>query len=322
MKKTTLWLAMVGALGLAGCGGGGGDSGGGGTTPPEPQPRALPDAGVYLPILMDAQGQLINRTIDDNYRAAGFVYPTTEGRRWAFRIDEKNASSNTYAFPSGDAPLNQAAQVVLSGPVIRDGVVKSYLNPWLVINSDTLLSQRSISNQPLWVLDYQKAPYRIDGAPAFQNWGGQIALRPMPTDIIATNDWYERGATPQVGDLFDWLRTEKSNNGQGIKLTIKFFGENCYVTGETAGNISGLNKLTLTGWNSGCTFTDNAPNDGKEFERVWKRSMAKFAENNTKVTAYLAMKPATNGHPETLLLGIPEISDPMPFFLEVQPYQP
>ncbi len=74
MKKTTLWLAMLGALGLAGCGGGGGDSGGG-TTPPEPQPRVLPDAGAYLPVLMDAQGQLINRPVNDSYRAVGFVYP-------------------------------------------------------------------------------------------------------------------------------------------------------------------------------------------------------------------------------------------------------
>ena len=65
MKKTTLSWAIIGAFGLAGCGGGGGDSGGG-TTPPEPQPRSLPDAGIYLPVLMDAQGQLINRPVNGN----------------------------------------------------------------------------------------------------------------------------------------------------------------------------------------------------------------------------------------------------------------
>ncbi|MGL5090048.1 MAG: hypothetical protein ACRC8B_03725 [Aeromonas sobria] len=83
MKKTTLLWAIVGALGLAGCGGGGSS---GGTTSPEPQPKVLPEAGVYLPVLMNSQQQLIPLPSTD-YHAAGFVYPATaQGVNWQGKI--------------------------------------------------------------------------------------------------------------------------------------------------------------------------------------------------------------------------------------------
>ncbi|WP_209298613.1 hypothetical protein [Aeromonas jandaei] len=316
MKKTTLSWAIIGAFGLAGCGGGGGDSGGG-TTPPEPQPRALPVAGVYLPVLMDAQGQLINRTIDTNYRAAGFVYPTTEGRSWAFRMDEKNGSSINNALPSGSASLDKTVEVTLNGTVTR-GKDVSFLNPLLIIDNEGLLTKSSFANQSLWVLDYRKSG-ALRGTPIFNNWGGQIALQPMVTTPIKPDSWYPLGESA----LFQDFKTERSNNGSGIKLTIQFI-EGCSVSGETEANTQGLNKLMLTGWNNrSCSFnTLTGPadiKDGKVYEGIWETKMRDFADRNASVTAYLTMKPGSNGQKDTLVLGIPEITGITPFLLEAQP---
>ncbi len=320
MKKTTLWLAMVGALGLAGCGGGGGDSSGGGTTPPEPQPRALPEAGVYLPVLMDAQGQLINRPVDNSYHAVGFVYPTTsEGTQWVNRIDENNSSVNTYAFLYGSSSSDKAKgyPVELEGYVIKNGAGRGANSS--EPDSNVKLSKRNFSNQSLWVLDYRKASIVIDQA-AFLNWGGQIALQPMATDKIAAGvHWYYRGVNANSQDLFDYLTTQTSSNGQGIKLDIHFVGESCVVTGETESNSKGMNKLTLTGWDR-CVFAPTQPIDGKVYEKSWKKDMANFANRNASVTAYLTMKPGnSNGQKDTLMIGIPEITGITPFVVEVQP---
>lgn len=329
MKKTTLWLAMVGALGLAGCGGGGGDSGGG-TTPPEPQPRALPDAGVYLPVLMDAQGQLINRPVNDSYRAVGFVYPaSTEGTGWAMNIAEKRSTTvSTYTFPQGFSSLNKGEGYPLtlsllvskSQPSVFDSAEQKSNT-----NVDGLVKVASVSgaagsSQSLWVLDYRAVKAKIDSALTIQNWGGQVALQPMVTAPINADSWYNLGESA----LFQDFKTERSNNGSGVKLTI-LFKEGCSVSGETEANTQGLNKLTLTGWNNrSCSFNTIKGSaeikDGKIYEGLWETTMRDFAARNASVTAYLTMKPGnSNGQKDTLMIGIPEISGITPFVLEVQP---
>ncbi|WP_287146787.1 hypothetical protein [Aeromonas sp.] len=329
MNKTTLSWAIVGALGLAGCGGGGEDSGGGGTTPPEPAPRALPDAGVYVPVLMDAQGQLINRPVNDSYRALGFVYPASaEGTGWTLNIAEKtSATSSTYTFPHGFSSLNKGEGFPLtlsllvskSQPSLFDsGEQKSN------INVDGLVKVASVpdaagSSQSLWVLDYRPVKANIDSALAIQNWGGQIALQPMATAAINADSWYNLGESA----LFQDVKTERSNKGSGIKLTI-LFKEGCSVSGETEANTQGLNKLTLTGWsNRSCSFntlTGSADiKDGKIYEGMWETKIREFANRDASVTAYLTMKPGSHGQKDTLLLGIPEISGITPFVLEAQP---
>ncbi|TNH97623.1 hypothetical protein [Aeromonas sobria] len=329
MKKTTLWLAMVGALGLAGCGGGGGDSGGG-TTPPEPQPRALPDAGVYLPVLMDAQGQLINRPVNDSYRAVGFVYPaSTEGTGWAMNIAEKRSTTvSTYTFPQGFSSLNKGEGYPLtlsllvskSQPSVFDSAEQKSNT-----NVDGLVKMASVpgtagSSQSLWVLDYRAVKAKIDSALTIQNWGGQVALQPMVTAPINADSWYNLGESA----LFQDFKTERSNNGSGIKLTI-LFKEGCSVSGETEANTKDLNKLTLTGWNNrSCSFNTLKGSadikDGKIYEGLWETTMRDFANRNASVTAYLTMKPGnSNGQKDTLMIGIPEITGITPFVLEVQP---
>ena len=47
--------------------------------------------------------------------------------------------------------------------------------------------------------------------------------------------------------------------------------------------------------------------------------MRDFADRNASVTAYLTMKPGSNGQKDTLVLGIPEITGITPFLLEAQP---
>ncbi|PKQ78348.1 hypothetical protein CJP16_10485 [Aeromonas sobria] len=330
MKKTTLWLAMVGALGLAGCGGGGGDSGGGGTTPPEPQPRALPDAGVYLPVLMDAQGQLINRPVNDSYRAMGFVYPaSTEGTGWAMNIAEKRSTTvSTYTFPQGFSSLNKGEGYPLtlsllvskSQPSVFDSAEQKSNT-----NVDGLVKMASVpgtagSSQSLWVLDYRAVKAKIDSALTIQNWGGQVALQPMVTAPINADSWYNLGESA----LFQDFKTERSNNGSGVKLTI-LFKEGCSVSGETEANTQGLNKLTLTGWNNrSCSFNTLKGSadikDGKIYEGLWETKMRDFANRNASVTAYLTMKPGnSNGQKDMLMIGIPEITGITPFVLEVQP---
>ncbi|MCX7128605.1 hypothetical protein [Aeromonas sp.] len=328
MKKTTLWLAMVGALGLAGCGGGGGDSGGGGTTPPEPQPRALPEAGVYLPVLMDAQGQLINRPVNDSYRAVGFVYPaSTEGTGWAMNIAEKrSATVSTYTFPQGFSSLNKGEGYPLTLSLLVNKSQPSDFDSATQksnTNVDGLVKVASVpgaagSSQSLWVLDYRSVKAKIDSALTIQNWGGQVALQPMVTAPINADSWYNLGESA----LFQDFKTERSNNGSGVKLTIQFI-EGCTVSGETEANIPGLNKLTLTGWTE-CSFnTLTGPadiKDGKIYEGLWEKRMRDFADRNASVTAYLTMKPGnSNGQKDTLMLGIPEISIVTPFVVEVQP---
>ncbi|HEH9427365.1 TPA: hypothetical protein SIA32_002593 [Aeromonas sobria] len=329
MKKTTLWLAMVGALGLAGCGGGGGDSGGG-TTPPEPQPRVLPDAGVYLPVLMDAQGQLINRPVNDSYRAVGFVYPaSTEGTGWAMNIAEKRSTTvSTYTFPQGFSSLNKSEGYPLtlsllvskSQPSVFDSAEQKSNT-----NVDGLVKMASVpgtagSSQSLWVLDYRAVKAKIDSALTIQNWGGQVALQPMVTAPINADSWYNLGESA----LFQDFKTERSNNGSGIKLTI-LFKEGCSVSGETEANTKGLNKLTLTGWNNrSCSFNTLKGSadikDGKIYEGLWETKMRDFANRNASVTAYLTMKLGNgNGQKDTLMIGIPEITGITPFVLEVQP---
>ena len=328
MKKTTLWLAMVGALGLAGCGGGGGDSGGGGTTPPEPQPRALPEAGVYLPVLMDAQGQLINRPVNDSYRAVGFVYPaSTEGTGWAMNIVEKRSVTvSTYTFPQGFSSLNKGEGYPLTLSLLVNKSQPSTFDSAEQksnTNVDGLVKVASVpdaagSSQSLWVLDYRPVKAKIDSALTIQNWGGQVALQPMVTAPINADSWYNLGESA----LFQDFKTERSNNGSGVKLTIQFI-EGCTVSGETEANTPGLNKLTLTGWKE-CSFnTLTGPADikeGKIYEGLWETKMRDFANRNASVTAYLAMKPGnSNGQKDTLMIGIPEITGITPFVLEVQP---
>jgi hypothetical protein len=322
MKKTTLWLAMVGALGLAGCGGGGGDSGGGGTTPPEPQPRALPEAGVYLPVLMDAQGQLIDNSISDSYRAAGFVYPaTTNGKAWAFRIDEKTSStSRTYAFPNGFSELNKAAgyplklsifllQTPANGPkgsgeyTVISPLINDRLKYVPVLNAGG-------SSESLWVMDYRTIGYTLNQSAPFQNWGGQIALQPMETAPIPDGllHWSEGGIAPANGELIGILQTEPTSrdSDSGVILTIEFPSAGCVVTGKTTANLKGLNELQLTGWGS-CSFAQNrVPLAGKIFEMSWQKTLAGFKDGDS-VTAFLTMRPGAGVQPDALLLGIPSI---------------
>ncbi|TNI88757.1 hypothetical protein [Aeromonas sobria] len=320
MKKTTLWLAMVGALGLAGCGGGGGDSGGGGTTPPEPQPRALPDAGVYLPILMDAQGQLIDNPISDSYRAAGFVYPaTTKGKGWAFRIDEKTSpTSRTYAFPNGFSDLNKAAGYPLTLSIFllqtpANGLEGSKNHTLTAPFINDRLKYVSVSNaggssESLWVMDYRTIGYTLNQSALFQNWGGQIALQPMETAPIPDGllHWSEGGIAPANGELIGILQTEPASSGSGIKLTVDFPDAGCSVDGETTANLKGLNELKLTGWGD-CSFAQNrVPLAGKLFEAGWQRSLAGFKDGDS-VIAFLTMRPGAGVQPDALLLGIPSI---------------
>ncbi|UBR47429.1 hypothetical protein [Aeromonas veronii] len=328
MKKTTLSWAIIGALGLVGCGGGGGDSGGGGTTPPEPQPRALPVAGVYLPVLMDAQGQLINRPVNDSYRAVGLVYPaSTEGTGWAMNIAEKrSATVSTYTFPQGFSSLNKGEGYPLTLSLLVNKSQPSTFDSAEQksnTNVDGLVKVASVpdtagSSQSLWVLDYRPVKAKIDSALTIQNWGGQVALQPMVTAPINADSWYNLGESA----LFQDFKTERSNNGSGVKLTIQFI-EGCTVSGETEANTPGLNKLTLTGWKE-CSFnTLTGPADikeGKIYEGLWETKMRDFANRNASVTAYLAMKPGnSNGQKDTLMIGIPEITGITPFVLEVQP---
>ncbi|ANB69609.1 hypothetical protein ACTG2W_02935 [Aeromonas sp. 96A] len=327
MKKTTLSWAIIGALGLVGCGGGGGDSGGG-TTPPEPQPRALPVAGVYLPVLMDAQGQLINRPVNDSYRAVGLVYPaSTEGTGWAMNIAEKrSATVSTYTFPQGFSSLNKGEGYPLTLSLLVNKSQPSTFDSAEQksnTNVDGLVKVASVpdtagSSQSLWVLDYRPVKAKIDSALTIQNWGGQVALQPMVTAPINADSWYNLGESA----LFQDFKTERSNNGSGVKLTIQFI-EGCTVSGETEANTPGLNKLTLTGWKE-CSFnTLTGPadiKDGKIYEGLWETKMRDFANRNASVTAYLAMKPGnSNGQKDTLMIGIPEITGITPFLLEVQP---
>ncbi|MCX9112611.1 hypothetical protein OKS80_06820 [Aeromonas veronii] len=327
MKKTTLSWAIIGALGLVGCGGGGGDSGGG-TTPPEPQPRALPVAGVYLPVLMDAQGQLINRPVNDSYRAVGLVYPaSTEGTGWAMNIAEKrSATVSTYTFPQGFSSLNKAEGYPLTLSLLVNKSQPSTFDSAEQksnTNVDGLVKVASVpdtagSSQSLWVLDYRPVKAKIDSALTIQNWGGQVALQPMVTAPINADSWYNLGESA----LFQDFKTERSNNGSGVKLTIQFI-EGCTVSGETEANTPGLNKLTLTGWKE-CSFnTLTGPadiKDGKIYEGLWETKMRDFANRNASVTAYLAMKPGnSNGQKDTLMIGIPEITGITPFVVEVQP---
>ncbi|MCX9103861.1 hypothetical protein [Aeromonas veronii] len=327
MKKTTLSWVIIGALGLVGCGGGG-DSGGGGTTPPEPQPRALPDAGVYLPVLMDAQGQLINRPVNDSYRAVGFVYPaSTEGTGWAMNIAEKrSATVSTYTFPQGFSSLNKGEGYPLTLSLLVNKSQPSTFDSAEQksnTNVDGLVKVASVpdaagSSQSLWVLDYRPVKAKIDSALTIQNWGGQVALQPMVTAPINVDSWYNLGESA----LFQDFKTERSNNGSGVKLTIQFI-EGCTVSGETEANTPGLNKLTLTGWKE-CSFnTLTGPADikeGKIYEGLWETKMRDFANRNASVTAYLAMKPGnSNGQKDTLMIGIPEITGITPFLLEAQP---
>ncbi|MFM5424589.1 hypothetical protein ACET8S_17340 [Aeromonas veronii] len=328
MKKTTLSWAIIGALGLVGCGGGGGDSGGGGTTPPEPQPRALPVAGVYLPVLMDAQGQLINRPVNDSYRAVGLVYPaSTEGTGWAMNIAEKrSATVSTYTFPQGFSSLNKGEGYPLTLSLLVNKSQPSTFDSAEQksnTNVDGLVKVASVpdaagSSQSLWVLDYRPVKAKIDSALTIQNWGGQVALQPMVTAPINADSWYNLGESA----LFQDFKTERSNNGSGVKLTIQFI-EGCTVSGETEANTPGLNKLTLTGWKE-CSFnTLTGPADikeGKIYEGLWETKMRDFANRNASVTAYLAMKPGnSNGQKDTLMIGIPEITGITPFLLEAQP---
>lgn len=174
------------------------------------------------------------------------------------------------------------------------------------------------SSQSLWVLDYRPVKAKIDSALTIQNWGGQVALQPMVTAPINADSWYNLGESA----LFQDFKTERSNNGLGIKLTI-LFKEGCSVSGETEANTQGLNKLTLTGWNNrSCSFnTLTGPADIKEekFMRALGKRMREFADRNASVTAYLTMKPGSNGQKDTLVLGIPEITGITPFLLEAQP---
>ncbi|MCF5901039.1 hypothetical protein [Aeromonas veronii] len=327
MKKTTLSWAIIGALGLVGCGGGGGDSGGG-TTPPEPQPRALPVAGVYLPVLMDAQGQLINLPVNDSYRAVGLVYPaSTEGTGWAMNIAEKrSATVSTYTFPQGFSSLNKGEGYPLTLSLLVNKSQPSTFDSAEQksnTNVDGLVKVASVpdaagSSQSLWVLDYRPVKAKIDSALTIQNWGGQVALQPMVTAPINADSWYNLGESA----LFQDFKTERSNNGSGVKLTIQFI-EGCTVSGETEANTPGLNKLTLTGWKE-CSFnTLTGPadiKDGKIYEGLWETKMRDFANRNASVTAYLAMKPGnSNGQKDTLMIGIPEITGITPFLLEAQP---
>ncbi|MGL5090120.1 MAG: hypothetical protein ACRC8B_04120 [Aeromonas sobria] len=141
----------------------------------------------------------------------------------------------------------------------------------------------------------------------------------MATDKIAAGvHWYYRGVNSNSQDLFDYLTTQTSSNGQGIELNIHFANESCVVTGETESNSKGMNKLTLTGWDK-CVFAPMEPVEGRLYEAYWRKEMKAFTTSNARVTAYLTMRPSENGQKETLLLGIPDISATMPFVLEVQP---
>lgn len=310
MKKTTLWLAMVGALGLAGCGGGGGDSGGGGTTPPEPQPRALPDAGVYLPVLMDAQGQLINRPVNDSYRAVGFVYPATkQGTEWTMRVAETEQisasfTSGTSMALNGFSSLDKAAGYPLTFSLFAEqaewngNVAKT--KDIIRRDGNSNVSEWIKQGPSLWQLDYQTIGYRnSNGETLFKGWGGQVALQPMPTAAIALGDWGDEEPTDLVGIL------TTTSNGPGVRLSVRLVEAGCTVTGETATNVAGLNKLMLSGWEQ-CTF-DRPRQTGELLEHEWQTQMIEFAKTGGSVTAYLAMRPAAGSEKQTLLLGIPAI---------------
>ncbi|WP_275929870.1 hypothetical protein [Aeromonas sp. 1HA1] len=126
---------------------------------------------------------------------------------------------------------------------------RGFLHPLAEIDWGEVLTRKVSgavgSSQSLWVLDYRPVKANIDSALTIQNWGGQIALQPMVTAPINADSWYNLGES---------AKTERSNKGSGIKLTI-LFKEWCSVSGETEANTQGLNKLTLTGWsNRSCSF--------------------------------------------------------------------
>lgn len=63
---------------------------------------------------------------------------------------------------------------------------------------------------------------------------------------------------------------------------------------------------------------DSWYNHGKIYDGLWGKRMRYFADRNASVTAYLNMKPGSNGQKDTLMLGIPQISIITPFLLEAQ----
>ncbi|WP_232790232.1 hypothetical protein [Aeromonas sobria] len=242
--------------------------------------------------------------------------------------EKRSTTVSTYTFPQGFSSLNKGEGYPLtlsllvskSQPSVFDSAEQKSNT-----NVDGLVKMASVpgtagSSQSLWVLDYRAVKAKIDSALTIQNWGGQVALQPMVTAPINADSWYNLGESA----LFQDFKTERSNNGSGVKLTI-LFKEGCSVSGETEANTKGLNKLTLTGWNNrSCSFNTLKGSadikDGKIYEGLWETKMRDFANRNASVTAYLTMKPGnSNGQKDTLMIGIPEITGITPFVLEVQP---
>lgn len=233
---------------------------------------------------MDAQGQLINRPVNDSYRAVGFVYPaSTEGTAWAMNIAEKrSATASTYAFPHGFCSLNKDEGYPLTLSLMVSKSQPSVFGSAEQHSSvDGLAKFASVSDaagnsRSLWVLDYRQIKAKIDSVLSIQNCGGQMALQPMVTAPINVDSWYSLGESA----LFQDFKTERSNNGSGSKLTIQF-KEGCSVSGETEANTPGLNKLTLTGWNNrSCSFNTLKVaadiKDGKFMRGSGKKKDARF----------------------------------------------
>lgn len=179
-------------------------------------------AGVYLPVLMDAQGQLTNRPVNDSYRAVGFVYPaSTEGTGWAMNIAEKRSTTvSTYTFPHGFSSLNKSEGYPLTLSLLVNKSQPSTFDSAEQksnTNVDGLVKVASVpdaagSSQSLWVFDYRPVKAKIDSALTIQNWGGQVALQPIVTAPINADSWYNLGKNA----LFQDFKTERSNNGLGI----------------------------------------------------------------------------------------------------------
>ncbi|WP_421232939.1 hypothetical protein [Aeromonas jandaei] len=331
MKKNGMVYFFLLFGGLAGCGGGDGDSS---VVSSEKESRDTPASGVYIPILMSLETQFLVNDFSQGRHSVGMVYPESAlGTLFTLGISEVNSTSaknSTATFLSlgGFSSLDESKGNPLTLSIFAEkvkGFGNSPTSSQVIENSASStelhwLEKKQIMDfdtqrKSMWVVDYRAIGYQANSISLFNNWGGQVALEPAAVTAVEFGTlWSKEGKSPSSTDFIGTLETQE--NGKGIRLLFDLPGASCTLTGVSDTNIAGLNKVTLNGWER-CTFVSEQKS-GQLNEARQLKKMADFSKSNDSVTAYLAMRPATDINKSSLVLGIPSVPG---FIVELEPLQ-
>lgn len=309
MKFRFTVLASTLAL-LSACGGGS-DS----TSPapqPKPKPMAMPEAGFYMPYLLDSANNALD--VDPEFRAA-IIYPSdSKLQQWGSLIVLQNddAPSATLLQLTGSAGrvVDESGRYTnaISNVIERLGASeslemgdKSTNFGWLPLSRGSVTVEGE--SNTFWIADHEAAYGNgISSSSLVANWSGKVALKPYPTQVLDSRNWSDDDGD----DAFLVSRAETTMSGGELHLVLELSRAGCRLEGRGSAG-SGLNRVELSGLQK-CRFdySGDASVVDTNLEKMWLSSLNDLAKQQDTLTVYAFGSPDDEGKP-VLGIGVPHV---------------